>query len=384
MPESISFDSFRVWQVVVPARPAHIAAPPSETPLYQGKIWPELPVHLIEARTADGLIAVGESPRGADRTQVEGTLRQLLGQDLRTFTPATFGLSPQERAALPGRYPAYTWESGRPLLYPLLESLWFDGVGKASGLPAHQLMGGAVRDRVLTGYWANRPSAEGLLALIQEADAAGFSHIKLKSSSDGNTAHALLAIADQVPSGFQVNIDPMGHWRSLRESAHLLHALSELPIPIQIEDPFPHECIDDWRRARDFQPLTIVFHARNESILRLGLREEMAGAYNLGGGSVASFLRMAHVTEFDHRDCWQGSSLELGVLQHLRLHAAACARNCLLASDLQSEFVREHTLVTPRMAYEDGHALLPTEPGLGVAIDHDALDPYRTDEFTIE
>lgn len=41
--------------------------------------------------------------------------------------------------------------------YQVMESLWLDAVGKQAGLPAHQLLGGAVRDRVLTDFWANRP-----------------------------------------------------------------------------------------------------------------------------------------------------------------------------------------------------------------------------------
>jgi L-alanine-DL-glutamate epimerase-like enolase superfamily enzyme len=69
-------------------------------------------------------------------------------------------------------------------------------------------------------------------------------------------------------------------------------------------------------------------------------------------------------------------SLELGVLQYWRLHASACAPNCVLASHLESEWVRERFLVIPRMQYETGCAILPDFPGLVDILDHEALPSF--------
>jgi muconate cycloisomerase len=250
-------------------------------------------------------------------------------------------------------------------------------------MPAHQLLGGAIRDRVAVDFWMNRPDAPTMAKLIHEAVALGLRGVKMKSSAGGDTVDALLAIAADVPEGFHITIDPMCAWRSLRECARQLEKLAQLPFDIQIEDPFPYGAIEDWRAVRQIIPLTIACHTRSEDVLQLAMREEMADTYNLGRGSVYDFLRLSHVTEFVSKDCWQGSSLELGVLQQMRLHASACARNCVLPSDLQSEWVREHTLVTTPMAYADGHALLPTTPGLGVELDYAAMQPYVTAQFDV-
>jgi L-alanine-DL-glutamate epimerase-like enolase superfamily enzyme len=129
--------------------------------------------------------------------------------------------------------------------------------------------------------------------------------------------------------------------------------------------------------------MTIVCHPRNSGLFRQALRDELADAYNLGVGSCIEFLHMGQVAECFSKDCWQGSSIEMGVLQALRLHAAACARNCVMASDLCSEWVREHTLVTPRMEYQDAGAVVPNRPGLGVALDHAAVEKYTQKTFEI-
>ncbi len=377
---TLTFEKFRVWEVVVPAR-ADILLAPSHGSVYTGSTsWPDMPIYLVEGVTSAGFTALGESDRGTSRAVVEATLRDLLRRNLLAFSPATVWMGAGE---VPQSYPFFSWTMAGERSYQVMESLWLDAVGKQAGLPAHQLLGGAVRDRVLTDFWANRPPTAVLAALIHEAKARGLHGIKIKSDSTGDTARALVEMAADIPANFRVTIDPMKSWRSLRESGRWIAALSKLPCTIQLEDPFPYGVVEDWRRVRQFEGLTIVCHTYSDEIFRMALREQIADAYNLGGDSLYDFLRLAHIAEFFSKDCWQGSSLELGVYQHARLHVAACARNCLLPSDLQSEWVREHTLVTPRMAYQDGHAIVPDRPGLGIELDHDAVGHYCRAAFEI-
>jgi len=380
----LTFEEFRVWQVVVPARADILSAPSKIGVVYTDSVtWPEMPIHLVEGVTSDGFTAVGECGRGTSRAVVEATLQDLIGRDLLTVTPATIWQQNHEASGLPAAYPLRSWEVANGQSYALLEALWLDAVGKAAGMPAHQLLGGAVRQKVATDFWVNRPDAATLANLVHEAASLGLTGMKMKSNRLGDTVLAIDAIANDVPEGFRFTIDPMCSWRSMREAAHLFERLAKLPFAIQIEDPFPFPAVDEWQRARQYSSLTIACHTRSEEILRTALRENYADTYNLGGGSSYNFLRTAHIAEFSYKDCWHGSALELGVLQHLRLHAAACARNCILPSDLQSEWVREATLVTPHMAYEDNFALVPSAPGLGIALDHQAMAPYIQEKFVI-
>ena len=172
-------------------------------------------------------------------------------------------------------------------------------------------------------------------------------------------------------------------WRTSRENGRLFEMLAELPCAVQIEDPFPYENRDDWRKVRESRIATLICHARGENVLEAALRDEIADAFNLGGGSAYEFLKLATVADFHGKDCWHGSGMELGVLQALHLHAASCARNCLLASDLQSEWTREHTLVHPRMSYRGNSALLSDAPGLGVELDLKSLERYCVKHHTI-
>ena len=380
----LTFTDFRVWAVVVPVRNDILAANAAAGVVYEQNLsWPDLPIHLVEGMTSAGLTAVGECGRGTPRSAVEATLRDLLGRDLLAVAPPTMWMRASEPGGLPPSYPLWSWQAAGERSYILAESLWLDAVGKLSGMPAHQLLGGAVRKRVPVDFWANRPKADVLRDLVFEAAGKGLRGMKIKSDAAGDTVHALTAIAPDLPDGFRFTVDPMCAWRTLRESRRLFDQLAALPCDVQVEDPFSYLMLEDWRQARALGQATIVCHARDESVLRLALREQMADALNLGGGGSYAFLQMAAVAEFAGKDCWQGSALELGVLQHLHLHASACVRNCMLASDLQSEWVREHTLVAPRMSYDGGFAQVPEASGLGVEMDHDAVRRYCVDEFGI-
>lgn len=381
---SLTFTKFHVWQVVVPARPDIISAAESRGTVYRDTVsWPEIVIHLVEGITSEGFIAVGEADRGTPREVVEATLRDLLKRNLLEISPATAWMEERAITGLPTTYPLWSWQAGQSKHYFLLESLWFDAVGKALGMPAHRLMGGAVRDVVAADFWANRPDVATFGKLVKEAQERGLRGIKMKCNSNGDMVKAILAVAPDASPDFRFTIDPMYAWRSFREGGRFIEKLAKLEQTIQIEDPFPVTMEDDWRRARQYGALTIICHPRRSDLFRHALREELADGHNLGGGAVIEFQQMAQVAEFFGKDCWHGSSIEMGVLQHLRLHAAACARNCLLASDLCSEWVREHTLVKQRMQYHDGGAVVPDRPGLGVDLDHAAIKKYTRGEFEV-
>jgi muconate cycloisomerase len=59
-----------------------------------------------------------------------------------------------------------------------------------------------------------------------------------------------------------------------------------------------------------------------------------------------------------------------------RLHASAAAPNCTMASDMCGNFVHEHSLLQEPLV-QDGYAVVPDGPGLGVELDEDAVRRYE-------
>jgi len=57
------------------------------------------------------------------------------------------------------------------------------------------------------------------------------------------------------------------------------------------------------------------------------------------------------------------------------MHASAVAPNCTLGSDLCGNFVHEHSLLAEPLI-QQGYAMVPDKPGLGVELDEEAVEKY--------
>jgi muconate cycloisomerase len=258
-----------------------------------------------------------------------------------------------------------------------------DRLGKQTGLRAVDLLGGAARELIPVDYWCGRKTPDDLRETVARASAQGFRGIKMKSRKGDPVGEQVSAIREAGGPGFAVTVDPMYQWFSPHDALHLLRELEEFGGGIRVEDPFPEEMPEYWRRARQVCSVPLIWHARGMASLRRGLQEKCCDGFNACGG-VREFLTAAHAIEVEGYSCWRGSSLELGVAQAAGLHAAAAARACVWASDFQGALIREHTLVTWDWPYREGSLPLPEGAGLGVELDREAISLFRTAELAVD
>jgi muconate cycloisomerase len=171
----------------------------------------------------------------------------------------------------------------------------------------------------------------------------------------------------------------MFQWLSPHEALAIFQALEPFAVGLRIEDPFPQDRPELWQRVRQVSPVPLIWHARRLADLRRALQERCADDFNCTGG-LGEFRTLAHAVEVAGHSCWQGSSIEMGVAQVARLHAAAAARACVLPCDFVSGLVRQHTLISWDWPYKDSYLPLPSGPGLGIELDREAVRFYRQAE----
>jgi muconate cycloisomerase len=58
------------------------------------------------------------------------------------------------------------------------------------------------------------------------------------------------------------------------------------------------------------------------------------------------------------------------------LHAAAATKACTLSSDVVGEKIRRNDLILEPIRFVEGHALVPSGPGLGVELDMEAVEKF--------
>jgi muconate cycloisomerase len=362
-----------IWTVVVPVIPDRVNSTEFGTPS-----WPSVPKHIIRLRTDDGTYGLGETRRGCPREAVEAGVRALVGGDPLSIPLQDLPLVPVDerfhgpRAAYEGLHgPGHSSPA-----YDAFEMAMFDLVGRALGVPAHSLLGGAVRDRVLADYWIGQQMPADAARNASLGAERGFHGIKMKCAIDDPWEERMQAILDATGPEFKVTIDPNERFYRPAEAIALARRLEPFPNVAMYESPVPQWNLDWYRQIRAAIDVPLALHLSDPQRIVQAIAAEACDYYNLGGGMV-DFVRNAAIVAAAGTLCWHGSGVDLGIQEHAMLHAAACARGCALPSDLVGSWVRQDDLIIEPVQFVDGCAIVPTSPGLGCELDLAAVERYE-------
>ena len=264
------------------------------------------------------------------------------------------------------------------------QALW-DIAGQHFGVPAHQLLGGAVRDRIrVYAHW-------GLGSLTDEAKAASRERLEYLTKKGGYTAfkggpggkwraHEPPAVIDAFVERAYLMRDWVGPEVELAFDFHgkmtpalAVEVCNELKgmRPMFVEEPVPQENVDALKAVADKVPFPI---ATGERLLtRWGFREvieKQAVAYlqpdvsHVGG--ITELKKVANMAEVHY----------MHILPHCAIGPVAFSA-CLQVDAVVPNFLAQEQidqglgagLFAEDWQVVDGHIDLPTRPGLGFEID---------------
>jgi len=267
------------------------------------------------------------------------------------------------------------------------QALW-DLNGRLSGLPVWRMLGGKVRDRVRAYAWigGDRPDEVGEAAAARRAQ--GFSAVKMNATPELDrlaSPRALDAVADRVQAaqaaGMDVGIDFHGRVHKAM-AKQLARALEPLGL-LFIEEPLLSENLDGLAQIGQLVATPIALGERLYSrwdfkqILASGVVDIIQPDVSHAGG-ISETRRIAALAEA--YDVAVAPHCPLGPLALAScLQLAACTPNLVLqemslgihynvGADLLT-YITDKSVLTP----VDGHLPIPEGPGLGVAIDEDAV-----------
>jgi muconate cycloisomerase len=361
-----------IWTVVVPVLPGRV-----NSPEFGAATWPEMPKHVLRLQTDDGVYGLGETSRGCPREAVEAGAEALIGLDPLSLPLQDLPLvRDEERRHGPRTGYEGLYGPGRSSpAYDAFEMAVFDLIGRALGVPAHWLLGGAVRDRILADYWIGQQMPEDAARNARLGAERGFHGIKMKCAIDDPWEERIQAILDVAGPDFKITIDPNERFYRPVEAIGLARRLARFPNIAMYESPVPQRNLEWYRQIRAAIDVPLALHLGDARSVVQAVSVEACDYYNLGGGMV-DFCRCAAIVAAAGTLCWHGSGVDLGIREHSMLHAAACARNCALPSDFVGSWVREDDLIVEPIQFEDGYALVPEKPGLGCELDMNAVEQY--------
>ena len=269
------------------------------------------------------------------------------------------------------------------------QALW-DIAGKTYGVPVYQLLGGPVRERVRMYTWIGGDEPDEVADLAHEQVDAGFTAVKMNASGSmaaidtmartRQVVDRLAAVREAIGPERDVVVD--FHGRMSTAMSRRLLPLLEPFSPLFVEEPVLPEF------SRDLGQLvahTVVPLATGErlysrwdfrDVLPTGIAVAQPDVSHAGG--ISEVRRIAAMAE----------SYDVAVAPHCPLGPIALAASLQIAFATPNFLIQEQSigihynednqlldylLDTTPFHFDNGYASLPTQPGLGIAIDEQAV-----------
>ena len=245
----------------------------------------------------------------------------------------------------------------------------YDIMGKALDLPVHKLLGQKKRDSVAVAAWTRPCSPAVFRDEIKRAAAEGYRVFKIHTCSYHDVFEQTRLAEEVAPESFRIHYD-FNHNRSLGSALPIIVELERHhPIVGYIEDPLDKKDLDGWQRLRQQTDLPLIMHGTplggvQELIYGLAdmymiggsLEDTMAAGWACGKANIQVLLQ------------FEGGTLGKAMAMHM---ASVLPTHTAHSINLNDQYAEDYTTAT--IPVIDGASPVPDGPGLGFAVDEDAL-----------
>lgn len=324
---------------------------------------------MVRITCADGAVGVGYTYTiGTGGSSVIALLRdhlcpRLLGRDAANVEQLWKELFFHTHATAVGAITA--------LALAAIDTALWDLRCRRAGLALWQMAGGA-QPRVPTytteGGWLHHSAAQ-LVDEAQAAKAQGFKGAKFKvgKPSIAEDVQRLVAVRAAVGDSFEVMVDANQAF-TIGEALRRAHAYAPLNLA-WFEEPLPAEDLGGHvQLARHAtMPIAVGESIYHPSHFREYLQREACSVVQVDCariGGITPWLKVAHLAE----------TFNVAVCPHflMELHVSLTAA---VPNGAWVEYIPQlDAITTSRMAVQDGYAVAPMTPGLGIDWDRDAID----------
>lgn len=255
----------------------------------------------------------------------------------------------------------------------------WDLLGKRAGLPISDLLGGVLQEDFPLYEAVPLSSPQEMADFVSRREAAGIKRFQLKVGNDPfDDAQRTRAVVEAAAADTHLVADSNGGW-TLREAQIAAREMADLPVLIEQPCRDTDDCIFAMRDTS--LPLVL-----DESILTL--KDVFRAKYEAGAvsvnikisrvGGLTTAVRMCDLMQdlgmlVSVEDTWGGDVVAAAVS-----HVAATTRpenfqNASFMNDWTDGHVAGHR---PRSV--DGRGSAPRDPGLGITVQTDGLEPVFT------
>ena len=338
---------------------------------------------IVRIHTAEGLIGIGEidsSPQVA-KAVIDAPTSHANASGLRNLL---VGQDPSDISGLWRRMFEGTIYFGRRgvtlhAISGIDIALW-DLAGKAHGVPIHELLGGARRDRVPAYASTLMPDTPSeVRRVVSEQLAAGFGAVKLgwgALGSEPDIEEGLVAAARDAIGDRPLMLDIGMAWKGADDA--IARSMRLEPYrPSWIEEPFFPDAYADYARLASATLIPIAAGEEEstltdfERLLDTGVQVVQPDVSRAGG--ITECIRIAESVLGRGRSCVL-HAWSTGIVKAASLHVLAVLDRADWFEYCVQQTELNQRLVSQQFPIRDGCAMVPDGSGLGIELDEEVLE----------
>lgn len=359
---------------------------------------------VVIVHTDEGIYGVGETDTGPwlAKAAIEAPGSHSMAMGMRDLL---IGMDPFDTGAIWEKLYTYTCMSGRRgavicAIGAVDMALW-DIKGKALGLPVYKLLGGASKETI-TPYASLQPYGDSvtaygdsLIGWIKRARDYGYTAAKIECTLGGPYNHTGLRGSDEdmsdiirscrkaVGPDMRIMVDVQYLWYDARSALRTIQKWEDLDIYF-LETPLQIDNLEGYALLAKEAPMRIAAgewqNTRFEfmDLLDRGLVDVAQPDVGRVGGFTEA-VRVCHMAQDRGRlivpHCWK-SGIGIAATAHLAFATPNCPMIEFLPAEMCDSALRIE-LVDDPIRMVDGVITLPEKPGLGIALNMDAVTKYE-------
>jgi L-alanine-DL-glutamate epimerase-like enolase superfamily enzyme len=291
---------------------------------------------------------------------------------LQEIGPKLIGLDPTALDVLNRHMDAVL--RGHAYVKAAIDIACWDILGKVTGLPVYQLLGGAAQEKIALYRAISQEAPEAMAAKIAGYKAEGYTKFQLKVGGDADMDIARIRQTRAVLDPADILVADANTGWTRAEAARIVAAVADVDVYIEQPCPSYEECLSVRRRtARPFVLDEVI--SGTDSLLK-GLADDAMDIINLkiskvGGLTKARLMRdicVATGTPMTIEDSW-GGDITTATIAHLA--RSTPEEFCFSATDFNSYGTVDIASGAPKR--EQGFMTASDQPGLGITPLFDVL-----------
>ncbi|KIL46606.1 hypothetical protein KP77_27330 [Jeotgalibacillus alimentarius] len=265
---------------------------------------------------------------------------------------------------------------GNPSIKAAVDIACYDLMGKITGMPVYDLIGGKAHDSLSYPKVISIGSSEKMSEAALAALEGGYQHLKIKLSGDAVfDIQRLQAIRSAVGEDVPIRVDVNQGWGTYETAKRALAQCEDLNLD-WVEQPLVPEAFAEMNELRGSTktPLMLDESICSEIDLQRAINTRAADKINLKlmkSGGIYPVINMAKIAESAGLKCQIGSMVESSIGSAAGYHAAIARKN-IETTELTGPLLFSED--PGNLTYKIPFVHLAEKPGLGVDVDEQVLE----------